>query len=252
MQALEQIMEHLVKLLNEKGIIGGRRANDPTEDEDIFDFEFDNESSCSECGFNEDDDYEDDDLNMGRRKDDKMDMDDEEPNMGDDNMNMGDEDDLGIDMDDEEPNMGDDSMDMDDEPNDIESRLDDVEDKLNTVLSQFAQVIAKDMSDDMGAEDDLDMDDEEDDDYMGGDDEDDLDATGGMDDEEPGDNNDGMGVGNPEKGMDRPPEDKAGIEREGGRLLMSNARMQRRNPDDDIRSFAKFFNLRRNENRLRK
>jgi len=159
-------MSYLTDLLAEYAVMGGRRGDDPPLDgDDMFDFNLESDScSCSECGddcscdenncsgcgiqFEDDDEMEPDmdggaeDNGMRRRDGDEM-----EPDMDDDEMGMdaGSEDDLDMKPDDE---MG----------GDIESRVDDLETKLNDVLQKFAQVIAQDMTNDMGdGEDDLDM-----------------------------------------------------------------------------------------------
>ena len=92
-----------------------------------------------------------------RREDDLRFEDDDEFDF---DMDSG-EDDMDMDMDSGEDDM---NMDMDSGEDDMDARMDDVEDKLNSVLSKFAEVIAKDMGDDMDSgEDDMNMDSGEDD-----------------------------------------------------------------------------------------
>lgn len=152
-------MKQLNKMLNEYDIYKSkmREDDDLGSKDDEFDFDLDGDEERPDT------DGEDDlDLDKPETDDEDLDLDDE-----DDGLDM-DDDDVDVDAD----------IDVDDD-SDLESRIDDLEDKLSTVLNQFAQVIAGDMTDDeAGEDDDLDLDDE-DDDIDADSDEDDL----GVDDD---------------------------------------------------------------------
>jgi len=222
-------MSYLTQLLTEYNVMGGRRSDDsPLDSDDMFDFDLKSdgdgcscsecggdcsceESNCSECGLQFEDDDEmgmdggpdmgagpdDPDMDAGgedngmRRRDDDHDDDDFDMSGGNDDdldMEPGQDDDMGM-----EP--GGDEM-----GGDVESRLDDLENKLTDVLQKFAQVLAKDMTSDTdGGEDDLDMEPGADDDLVGsdGDGEDDLGMDAG-DDEMGGEDDLDMDAG-PEK-----------------------------------------------------
>ena len=102
-------------------------------------------------------DFDDEDIEV-----DDNDFEDDEDDFEDD------EDDFEDDEDDEDFDFDDDDEDFDDEETDTAARLDDLEDKLNMLLSKFAEVLATDIADDEPEfddeeddEDDLDLDDEE-------------------------------------------------------------------------------------------
>lgn len=137
-------MKTMQTILNEYG--GFRREDDEIELDNEDEFEFD--------------------LN----KDDGSDMDDDHHNDEFDNDEFDSDDGLSVDDDDDDDDDGEfdpNEFDDDEGEQDIESRLDDLEDKLNMVLSKFAEVIAKDMVDepeddemdmDMDSDDEMDMD----------------------------------------------------------------------------------------------
>ena len=210
-------MSYLTELLKEYAVMGGRRGDDPALDsDDMFEFDLNSdpcscsdcgkdcsceETNCSECGIQ----FEDDEMGMDggaedngmRRRDGDMDgaedngmrrRDGDMDGAEDNGMRRRDDDETDIDMD-MEP--GGDDLDMepgDDMGGDVESRLDDLESKLNDVLQKFAQVIAQDMTNDMEpGDDDLGMDADTGDDDLGmgadtGDDDLGMDADTGDDD----------------------------------------------------------------------
>ncbi len=135
--------------------------------EDEFDFNIGGDEEDSEMG---DELHPSDDDSDFDSDDDGIDFDSDEDDEDDEEEFGFDSDEDGEEFDDEDED--DEFDDEDEEGNDVSARLDDLEDKLNTILSRFAEVLANDMSDD---EDD-EFDDEDEDEFDDEDeDEDDLD-----------------------------------------------------------------------------
>ena len=196
-------MEHLAKLLEEfdkKNLVkeGYYREDDEFEfdldmdPEDDYDYDDDYDGQPSD--YEEWQDYMGgDDWDHGQydamEDADEVDFDDEDIEVDDDDFEddeedfEDDEDDFEDDEDEEDFDFDDDGEDFDDEATDTAARLDDLEDKLNMLLSKFAEVLATDIADDEPEFDDEEEDDEEDfeDDEEGEDDEFDPDD---FDDEE--------------------------------------------------------------------
>ena len=131
--------------------------------EDEFDFNIGGDDADSEMGdklhpSDDDTDFDSDEDDAGfgdELDDDDFDSDEDDEDDEDEDSNFGDEfDDDDVDFDDE-----------DEEGSNVSARLDDLEDKLNTILSRFAEVLANDMSDDeeFDDEDEEEFDDEDED-----------------------------------------------------------------------------------------
>jgi len=151
-----------------RNLTGKYRGEAPDVDgEDEFDFDLDAGDDFDDSDDDIDSDFDDEDEDGS----DDEDFDDE------------DEDDEDEDDEDEEEFDDEDEEEFDDEGDgtDVNARLDDLEDKLNSLLSKFAEVLASDVADD---EDDEDFDDEdEDDEDFDDEDEDDDDLDFGDEDD---------------------------------------------------------------------